>query len=112
MQAQVQERLAVVVREGLKGNHLLFAHRDLLAACDDRDPTSTALPAGAPELDRAVDREVARELGGAGLKLIQAASIAEARTFIEGLSPACRAALARLYLRFLARCAAARGEVS
>ena len=112
MQAQVQERLAVVVREGLKGNHLLFAQHDLLAACDDRDlpPATSAEPLRG--LDRAVDREVARELGGAGLKLVQAESIEEARSFIDGLSPPCRAALARLYLRFLARCAAARGDAS
>jgi len=112
MQAQVQERLAVVVREGLKGNHLLFAQHDLLAACDDGAPSSADLPAAERDQGREVNREVARELGGAGLRLVQAASIEEARTFIEGLSAPCRTALARLYLRFLARCAAARGDAS
>ena len=100
MQAQMQERLAVVVREGLKGNHFLFAPDDLAAACSDAEDVD-------PDALR-VDRAVARELGGAGLKLAKAASIDEARSFIEELSPPCRAALAGLYLRFLARCAAAR----
>ena len=52
------------------------------------------------------------ELGSAGLRLARAQSIEEARRLIGDLSPACRAALARLYLRFLARCAAARGDAN
>ena len=53
---------------------------------------------------------VRRELGGVGVKLARAGSIDEVRSHIGHLSPACRAALARLYLRFLARVAAANTE--
>lgn len=104
MQGQMQERLAVVVREGLKGNHFLFAPDDLAAACLDAELGRAALPP--------VDRDVARELGGVGVKLARAGSIDEVRSHIGHLSPACRAALARLYLRFLARVAAANTEAN
>ncbi len=103
MQAELRDRLAVVVREGLKGNHLLFAAADLSAALQQDDAPSGPL---------AVDREVARELGSAGLQLARAESIEQARLLIAGLSSGCRAALARLYLRFLARCAAAKGQAN
>jgi len=92
----MRDGLAVVVREGLKGNHLLFATQDLAAASDRQD----------------VSASVAGELGAAGMALIRAASITEARLLIDGLSAPCRAALARLYLRFLARCALARGDAN
>ncbi len=104
MQPQIRERLAVVVREGLKGNHLLFGEPDLTAAlgCADEGPDGRMV----------VDPVLAGELGTAGLQLVQVGSIQDARTLIGGLSPACRMALARLYLRFLARCAATRGHAN
>jgi hypothetical protein len=104
MEMQLQKRLAVVVREGLKGNHLLFASSDLVRALE--------LQTDAPDGRLAVDARVAGELGTAGLSLAAVGTIEEARELIEGLSPACRTALAQLYLRFLARCAAARGVVN
>jgi hypothetical protein len=92
-----RERLAVVVREGLKGNHLLFDAREL-AACTD-----------APE---ARAGRVAEELGRIGLALARAPSIDGARALIAASSPECRRELARLYLVFLGRCASAQGHAS
>lgn len=95
---EMKERLAVVVREGLKGNHLLFAAPDLAAALGGGEE--------APDGQLVLDPSVAGELGTAGLQLARTRSIEDAREIIGGLSAPCRAALARLYLRFLARCAA------
>src|SRR5256885_743623 len=101
MEPQLRDRLAVVVREGLKGNHLLFAPPDLAAALRSPDELDGRL---------VVDERVASELGTAGVRLAQTGTIEDARTLIGGLTPECREALARLYLRFLARCAASRGD--
>jgi hypothetical protein len=92
-----RERLAVVVREGLKGNHLLFDVGEL-AAC-----------VGGPEAQSA---EVAQEFGRVGLALARAPSIDLARALIASCSPECRKELARLYLVFLGRCASAQGQAS
>jgi hypothetical protein len=89
--------LAVIVREGLKGNHLLFAPLDL-AGCGDA-------PAAQPP-------EVAREVSGAGAAIARAASIDEARAVIAACSAECRKELARLYLGFLGRCVAVQGHAS
>ena len=98
---RLQQRLALVVREGLRGNHLLFATRDLTDALEARDEADGQV---------SVDQAVAAELGHVGIALSRAATLAEARALIDDLSPACRAALARLYMRFLGRCAAAQGH--
>lgn len=90
-------QLALVVREGLKGNHLLFEIRDLATAAGDGET---------------VDRAVARELAGAVLALAGMRSTDKARGQIAALSPPCRAQLARMYLSFLGRCARAQGHVS
>ena len=104
MQPQIERSLAMVVREGLKGHHVLFAAQDLSEAF------STTADAGGGPLP--VEPGVAGELGSAGLLLARSQSIDEARRLIGDLTPPCRAALARLYLRFLARCAAARGDAN
>jgi hypothetical protein len=104
MQAQLEHTLQVVVREGLKGNHLLFAAQDLAAAFAAQDDATD----GPLE----VDASVSRELASAGLQLARSPNVEEARLLIAGLSAPCRAALARLYFRFLARCAGARGNAN
>lgn len=91
------EQLALVVREGLKGNHLLFADSDLASIAGDEEP---------------VDRAVARELASAVLTLARMRSTDDARLHIAALSAPCRAQLARLYVTFLGRCAQAQGHAS
>ena len=93
----MRERLAVVVREGLKGSHLLFDPEDLIAA-------------GGVEM--AVDAPVAQEVARAAVALARADTLDAARRRIAACSPECRAQLASLYLKLLSRCAAAQGHVA
>jgi hypothetical protein len=94
---RARARLEVIVREGLKGHHLLFDAADVAAGAR-AEPSRT----------HATAREVART----GLSLASAASIDEARALIAAASPECRSELARLYLAFLGRCASAQGHAS
>jgi|GEM_PF-1461744 len=89
--------VALVVREGLKGNHLLFASDDLAGAAGDGET---------------VDRPVALELATAVLALARLRSADRARAYIAALSAPCRSQLARMYVSFLGRCARAQGNVS
>ena len=94
---RAKARLEVVVREGLKGNHLLFDAADVAAGACAEAPGTNA---------------TAREVARTGLSLAGAASIDEARALIAAASPECRLELARLYLAFLGRCASAQGHAS
>ncbi|GAC1341709.1 MAG: hypothetical protein NVS2B9_10340 [Myxococcales bacterium] len=97
VRGEARERLAVVVREGLKGNHLLFDAAEL---------------AGSEDGPRVHSSAVAQELGRVGVELARSASIDGARGLIASCSPDCRRELARLYLAFLGRCASAQGDAS
>lgn len=97
IRGEARERLALVVREGLKGNHLLFDTAELAASSEGPEPRSA---------------EVAQELGRVGVALARSPSIDGARGLIAACTPECRRELARLYLAFLGRCASAQGHPS
>ena len=100
-------RLAVVVREGLKGHHLLFDTRDIEAAARAERTVPGALESGdSAAAGPQVGVEVAREVARVGLALARAATLDDARALVSASSTGCRSELARLYLSFLGRCAA------
>jgi hypothetical protein len=94
---QLQGSLAHVVRQGLRGVHLLFGPDDLVAAGN---------------VAAVVEKRVAQELARATLALANCGSLEEARARIRACSPDCRAQLASFYLRLLSRYAAAQGHAN
>ena len=102
-------RLALIVREGLKGHHLLFDAVDIDAGARADGTGAGASPRG--DLHE-LDTEVAGEVARVGLSLARAATLDEARALVSAASTDCRSELARLYLTFLGRCASAQGYAS
>jgi hypothetical protein len=94
MAAQLQGSFGYVIRQGLRGVHLLFNPDDLIAA-------GTA--------GKVVQKRTARELARATVRIATCHSVDDARETIRACSPECRAQLASFYLRLLSRYAAAQG---
>jgi hypothetical protein len=97
MAVQLHGSLGYVIRQGLRGVHLLFSPDDLLAA------------GGANGI---VQRRTAQELARATVAIATSDSLDDARATIRACSPECRAQLASFYLRLLSRYAAAQGHAN
>jgi creatinine amidohydrolase/Fe(II)-dependent formamide hydrolase-like protein len=97
MAAQLDGSLGYVIRQGLRGVHLLFGTDDLIAAGSAR---------------RVVQKRTAQELARATIAIATAGSLDDARETIRACSPECRAQLASFYLRLLSRYAAAQGHAN
>jgi hypothetical protein len=97
MAVQLQGSLGYVIRQGLRGVHLLFNPDDLLAG---------------GSASRVVQKCTAQELARATVAIATCESLDDARETIRACSPECRAQLASFYLRLLSRFAAAQGHAN
>jgi hypothetical protein len=97
MVVQLQGSLGYVIRQGLRGVHLLFGPDDLIAA---------------GSAGRVVQKRTAQELARATVAIATCHSLEDAREKIRACSPECRAQLASFYLRLLSRYAVAQGHAN